>query len=188
MTYLYCPLRQCDWRTVDRSHLGHVVLVNGTRPGTHEPNLVTRDALDVMQDELRGHLAQTHRRELQLMLAGADGGRGEPQRASLVQTISAEYADGVGDVILGVLVPRMRAQFAADLAKKGLRPLDPWPAVVVRRLVWSGERYGLVFQDGEAPHGMRELTDTELDAGRTPDLFQLELHTEAVPDARTVTL
>jgi hypothetical protein len=181
--YVHCPLRSCDWRTVDRSRLGHIVVVEGVTPDGLL-NVVTRGALLAQQDEIREHLADAHRGELQLMLAGMDGGRGEPVDVTMQQTVSREAAQGAEDMVLSVLVPKMRAQFAADLARKGLRPLDPWPAVTVLRCRWADYPGNWAHDpDGRVPAGMRPVHD-----GETPDLYVLELRTDAVTDTRTVQL
>ena len=72
---------------------------------------------------------------------------------------------------------------------KKLRPLDPWPAVIVRRYAWtSRDQWVTTMHNGDGPPGMVELTQDHLDAGVEPDLYQLELRTDAVPDMREVTL
>ena len=159
-----CPLRECSWTT---------------RDGTlHD---ATRRTLE--------HLAAEHREELQLMLAGVDGGHGVPVVCTFTQQIDARQVQDAADLVAGVLVPKMRAQMAADLARKNLRPLDPWPAVTVRRFAWStSERWAATMHNGDAPVGMLELTDEHLTAGMAPDLYQLELRTDAVQDPRTVQL
>jgi hypothetical protein len=186
--YVFCPLRPCQWRTVDRTHLGTVVVVDGQEEDGR-PRLRTRPAVDVIQEELREHLAAEHREELQLLLAGVDGGRGEPVVANLMQHLDVRQVEGAGDVVLSVLIPKMRASLAAELARKGLRPLDPWPAVQVRRYVWTtSPEWQAAMNSGDRPPGMRELELFELEDGRQPDLYQLELQTQAVRDTRTVRL
>jgi hypothetical protein len=180
--YVHCPLRSCDWRTVDRSRLGHIVLVEGvTSDGL--PNLVTRGALLAQQDEVRDHVADAHRGELQLMLAGTDGGRGEPVDVTLRQTITRDAVQGAEDMVLSVLVPKMRAQFAADLARKDLRPLDPWPAMTVLRYRWETNYSAAWDTPDGTPAGMRLAGE-----GERPDMYVLELRTDAVADTRTVAL
>lgn len=162
-----CPLRECSWQTPAGSY---------------------RDLM-VQQDELREHLAAEHREELQLMLAGMDGGRGVPVVCTSTQQIDARQVQDAADLVAGVLMPQMRARMAADLAKKKLRPLDPWPAVTVRRFAWTTpERWAAAMHNGSTPAGMVELTDEHLAAGLRPDLYQLELRTDAVQDSRTVQL
>jgi hypothetical protein len=127
------------------------------------------------------HITEAHREELQLMLAGIDGGRGEPVTVGLTQHIAAAQMRGAEDLVAATLVPQMRAEMARKMAKQGLRPLDPWPAVQV-------ERYR--FADGveswkpgsDAPGGMRPARD-----GEAPDLYAFTLQTEAVKDTRAVT-
>lgn len=140
-------------------------------------------------NELRA-IAEAHQEDLQLMLASIDGGRGVPVRTSIVQHLDAQQVDGARDLVLSVLVPKMRAQLAAELAKQNLRPLDPWPAVQITRWVWtsSDEYVTAMLEKGEGPAGMRELQPWELEEGRTPDLYRLELRTDAVPDTRVVEL
>jgi hypothetical protein len=188
MQYLHCPLQPCHWRTVDRSHLTTVVMVDGADENGL-PHLVTRDAAKVVQTELREHLATDHRRELQLMLAGIDADQAGLQVCSIVQHVDARQVQDAADLVATVLVPQMRARLAKDMASKGLRPLDPWPAVIVRRYVWtSDEQWMDAMHAGHNPPGMRELQDGEREDGRQPDLYALELHTEAIPDTRTVDL
>jgi hypothetical protein len=178
MKYLECPLRPCLWRTVDRSHLGWVVV---NQPGPDgQLDLVRQPAVDVMQRELLAHVASEHVEELQLMLAGASGGQGAPVTASVVQHIDARQVQDAADLVASILVPKMRGQLAQKLATEKLRPVDPWPAVQVRRFCW-GERYLEVHPD--APGGMRPACEDE-----EPDLYQLELQTLAVPDRRTLEL
>lgn len=184
--YLHCPLRDCSWRTVDRSHLGWVVVgvpaadehLTGTGRSSGV-DLKRVPALEQMHGELLEHLRTDHLQELQLMLAGASGGRGTPVQAGITQHLTAEAMRGAEDTVLAVVVPKMRAQLAGQLAKKKLRPLDPWPAVQVRKLCWAAMD---VEHDG-APGGMRPARD-----GEEPDLWQLELRTDAVPDTRTLEL
>jgi hypothetical protein len=105
----------------------------------------------------------------------------ERKRVSIVQHVSAEHVRGAsGDVVAGTLVPQMRAQLARKLATDKLRPLDGWPAVTVLRYRWAPD--GFAPADS-APLGMREARD-----GETPDLYVLELRTDAVPDKETVAL
>lgn len=189
VTYEPCPLR-CGWRQVDRSHLGTVVVVDG-RAEDGSPNLVTKSAALSMQDELRAHLASEHRNELLWMVAGIEGGRGAPVTVNLVQHLDARQLRDAADLALTVLVPQMRARLARDLATKRLRPVDPWPAVQVRRYVWANAGdYTQAMMNGDSgqPRGMREMADVELEDGREPDLYQLELSTPAVADTREVTL
>lgn len=182
MQYLQCSMRDCDWKTVDRSHLGTVVLVNG-KDENGRPNLITMDAVLAMRDELLEHMAETHREDLQMMLAGLDGGRGEPVVVTDVQHVHAGQVRGAEDLVAGTLVPRMRGHFAAAIAKKGLRPLDPWPAVTVLRWCWQQRMPLLEVPVENAPSGMRPAQD-----GEQPDLYTLELRTLAVTDTRAVTL
>jgi len=179
MKYLECPLRPCHWRTVDRSHLGTVVVVHG-KDENGRLRMERQSAVDVMQGDLLAHIASEHLGVLQLMLAGASGGRGEPVTASVMQHIDARQVLDAADLVAGVLVPNMRAQLARKLAREHLRPVDPWPAVEVRRFCWS-DKYLEMHSD--APGGMRLAHEDE-----QPDLYQLELQTLAVPDTRTVQL
>ncbi len=183
LSYLHCPLWPCSWRTVDRSHLTTVVMADG-EDENGRPNLVTRDAVQVIREELRMHLAAEHRRELQLLLAHADGAAGEPVRVGLVQDIDAVQVRGAEDLVASTLVPQMRARFARDMAAKNLRPLDPWPAVIVHRYVWrDAPGYAAAMFDGSNPPGMREAHN-----GERPDFYRFELSTLAVNDAGTVQL
>jgi hypothetical protein len=183
MQYLHCPLRPCHWRIVDRSHLTTVVMVDGADENGL-PKLVTRDAAQVMQAELREHLTTDHRRDLQLMLAGIDADQAGLQVCSIVQHVDARQMQDAGDLVATVLVPQMRARLAKDMASKGLRPLDPWPAVIVRRYVWGDREFWTdAMHSGHVPPGMRKAED-----GEVPDLYALELHTDAIPDTRTVEL
>lgn len=123
------------------------------------------------------------------MLAEMDGIRGDDvQRVSLVQHIDRQAILHI-PTALDVLVPQMRARFAKDLAIKHLRPLDPWPAITVRRLVRINQEPWMAgtLDDAIRP-GRREMTDEELEAGREPHLYALELATLATPDTRTVDL
>ena len=183
MGYLHCTFRDCSWRTVDRSHLGWVV-VSGpaadeylTGTGRKQmPDLKRVPALEQMHGELLAHLRDEHLEELQLMVAGASGGRGTPVTAQITQHIDARQVQDARDVVAGVLVPQMRAQLAKKLTLEKLRPVDPWPAVQVRRFRWA-EHPGTQYPD--APGGMRPAREDE-----QPDLYQLELRTLAVPDTR----
>jgi hypothetical protein len=157
-----CPLR-CGWRTplqVLQLELDSA-----------------REQLQPATDRILEHLAAEHLQELQLMLAGASGGRGAPVTAQVTQHVDARQVDGAADVVLGVLVPQMRGQLARKLAQEKLRPVDPWPAVQVRRFRWA-EHPGT--QHPDAPGGMRPAREDE-----RPDLYQLELRTLAVPDTRS---
>jgi hypothetical protein len=74
-----CPLYiVCGWDTVDRRHLGHVVVIDTEASRRAEDgHLVTRqvDAAELLEQELRAHLA-THRGLLQELLdAAVDGTR-----------------------------------------------------------------------------------------------------------------
>lgn len=174
MNRVQCPVRPCDW----------------TAPLQWEQrDQEGRTHMRYGQDELRAHLGQTHREELQLMLAGVDGGRGEPVVCTFTQHLDARQVEGAGDVVLSVLIPSMRAKLTAELAAKGLRPLDPWPAVQVRRYVWTtSPEWQAAMNSGDRPPGMRELELFELEDGQQPDLYQLELRTDAVQDTRRVQL
>jgi hypothetical protein len=149
-----CPLRDCTWRN--------------DRPWQEQHN------------RLLDHLRTDHLYELQLMVAGADGGQGEPVMASVMQHIDARQVQGAADLVASVLVPQMRASLARKLASQNLRPVDPWPAVQVRRYRWA-EQY--MERHPDAPGGMRPAGEDE-----DPDLWQLELSTEAVPDRRLLEL
>jgi hypothetical protein len=124
-----------------------------------------------MQYELRAHLGEQHWEELQLMLAEIDGGRGGSVVYSVNQRIDAHQVQNATDLVATDLVPQMRARLARDLARQNLRPLTPWPAVRVRRYCWR------------EPGGMRPAREDE-----EPDLYELELRTDAVRDTRTVEL
>jgi hypothetical protein len=162
-----CPLRDCGWR--------HPASLDG-------PAGVTSQLLD--------HLATDHLQELQLMVAGASGGHGTPVVMELVQHIDARQVQDAADLVASVLVPQMRARLARDMALKGLRPVDPWPAVQVRRYVWTeyGDHAASMSGNVNLLPGTRELHPIELEDGREPDLYQLELRTQAVPDTRKVIL
>lgn len=186
--YVQCPLRDCSWQMVDRSHLHHVVVLEGPDADDYltgaRPRLKGRavDPREQMHGELLAHIRDEHVTELQFMLAGAAGGHGTPVVAQVTQHIDARQVQDAGDLVLSVLVPKMRAQMAADLAKRTLRPLDPWPAVTVLRLRWHEDYLG--SEPGSAaPAGMRPAREDE-----QPDLWQLHLQTDAVPDTRTVEL
>jgi hypothetical protein len=97
-----------------------------------------------------------------------------------VQHIDARQVLGAADLVRSVVVPRMRAQLAAKLAGENLRPVDPWPAVQVLRFCWADQ---YLQTQPDAPGGMRLAGEDE-----EPDLWQLELSTDAVPDTRQVTL
>lgn len=190
--YLHCPLRDCSWRTVDRSHLGTVMVVSSedaddylTGTGCRMPRLQTVPAREQMHGELLAHLADEHLAELQLMLAGASGGHGQPVVAFVHYSLDARSLQDAADVVLAVVVPKLRAQLAAELARKNLRPVDPWPAVQVRRYCWGKylEAHPELAAAEDAPAGMRPAGEDE-----QPDLYQLELRTDAVPDTRTVKL
>jgi hypothetical protein len=182
MQYLHCPMRQCDWRTVDRSHLGWVV-VGKPAADSSGVDLERQPARDVMHGELLAHLADVHVPELQLMLAGASGGRGEPVTCNVVQHIDARQVQDAADLVASVLVPQMRARLAKELCKRNLRPLDPWPAVQVRRYCWGDYATSALNPPPGVPGGMRAP-----EAGERPDLYALELSTDAVPDTRMVQL
>ena len=129
--------------------------------------------------QLLAHVASVHLEELQLMVAGASGGRGAPVTATVVQHIDARQVRDAADLVASVLVPSMRAQLARKLARDNLRPIDAWPAVQVRRFVWGPSSFPIP----DAPGGMRPALEDE-----TPDLYELELSTLAVPDTRTLEL
>jgi len=132
-------------------------------------------------EALSRHMAKVHREELQLMLAGIDGGRGEPVVVGLTQHIAAAQMRGAEDLVAATLVPQMRAEMARKMAREGLRPLDPWPAVQVECWVYVAQPFP-VSQDG-APGGTRVAL-----ADEAPDLYSLTLETEAVKDTRAVTI
>lgn len=105
-------------------------------------------------------------------------------RVGLVQDIDARQVREAADLVTTVLVPQMRARLARDLATKRLRPLDGWPPVLVRRFAWTtAAGYAAAMNGHVSPPGMREVPD-----GETPDLYRLELFTDAVPDTQEVTL
>jgi hypothetical protein len=131
------------------------------------------------------------RQELQLSLAQLDGCEGDPVLVSFTQTIDARQVQVGRDLVQTMMVPAIRARFARDLAHKGLRPLDPWPAIQVRRFVWSNrDEFASTMLDPDAvtPPGMRELYEDEEIASRRPDLYQLHVECLAVRDTRTVEL
>ncbi len=133
-------------------------------------------------ERLGVHITEAHREELQLMLAGIDGGRGEPVTVGLTQHIAAAQMRGAEDLVAATLVPQMRAEMARKMAKQGLRPLDPWPAVQVERYAFTDYPLRLPQRPG-VPGGMRPARD-----GEAPDLYAFTLQTEAVKDTRVVTL
>lgn len=143
--------------------------------GWRQPNGAYRD-LAAMRARTLEHVAAEHLEELQLLLAGAEGGRGEPQMCVVTQHLDARQVNEAADLVLSVLVPKMRGQLARELTLRQLRPLDPWPAVTVHRYRWA-ETYLELHPD--APGGLRPAREDE-----TPELYQLELRTLAVQDTR----
>jgi hypothetical protein len=182
--YVQCPLYVvCGWATPDRSRLGHVVVID-TEASDRSGKLVTHhvDAVEHVNDQLREHLAD-HREQLQELLAAAEGGRGELSVVSVTMQLSAEVVRRAPeDAAADHAVEHLRRQLALDLTRRQMRPLDPWPAVTVRRLVYGG--FTLVDADS-LPSGMQELHP---DDPQPPDLFQLALRTLAQHDSRAVVL
>jgi hypothetical protein len=182
--YVRCPLHVvCGWQVVDRTHLGWIVLVD-TEASQRSGDLRTRhvDAVEHVNTELAEHLATEHLEHLQRLLSAASGGRGDLSVVTSTVVLSRELVEHAPEgAPVAHAVEQLRRQLQRELALRNLRPLDPWPAVTVRRLAWSN---ALEQQDG-LPHGMRELHP---DDPQPPDLYHLELRTLAQPDTRAVVL
>lgn len=177
--YVRCPLHAvCGWQTVDRTHLGWIVVVDGPASDA-AGELVTRrvDAVEHVNRELLDHLAGAHLEHLQLLLAAVGGvPGGEQQVVQVTMQLDPETVRRAPEgVPVDHVVERLRTRLAAELTRQQMRPLDPWPAVTVRRMAWSAE-YG---------NGLRELDPED---PQQPDLWQLELRTRALPDLQPVLL
>jgi hypothetical protein len=71
--YVRCPLHVvCGWQTVDRTHLGTVVVVRGVQ-SSGLPRMVSVDATEHVNSLLRDHLT-SHRELLRELLDAAVAG------------------------------------------------------------------------------------------------------------------
>ena len=112
-----CPLRGCTWH----------VLRNWADPQLHP----------VTQARLLEHLRAEHLYELQLMVAGADGGHGAPVTASVTQHIDARQVQDAADLVVSVLVPQMRASWPGSWRS---RTCGRWTRGRLCRCAGSGGR------------------------------------------------
>lgn len=106
-----------------------------------------------------------------------------PVRVGVTQHLDALQVQGAPELVATVIVPQMRARLVRDLAGRGLRPVDGWPAVKVRRYVWTTPGEYAAAMGAGFPSGMRPAREDE-----EPALYQLELFTDAIPDPQQVIL